>query len=373
MPRPPWVRIPRQAGSSSPPVGFGAAGPISCRGPENGGPLTPRPTLTLIVPVHDVVPYLRRCLDSLTADPGDEVEVIVVDDASTDGTAEELHRIAASRPELRVISNAERVGPGRSRNRGLDEARGDYLWFVDGDDWLLDGAVPRVLARIEETGADVVLVDHVRTYPSGRTAESSSRHLLLQAPTRPFRLAEWPDTVGVLHTPWNKVVQRSFLERQGIRFSASPVYEDVSFTYQVLAAAERIAVVAEPGYAYRTSRPGALTRTPGVAHLAWFDEWARVLELAEQQPPAVRTALVERMHQHGWSVLGLRDGRRLPLPLRREFFRRFSALSRTTESWHARPHRALAIGWWPVGEVRAVTDSMAWFAGRLWRRLSRSS
>jgi CDP-glycerol glycerophosphotransferase len=335
--------------------------------------MTPRPLLSVIVPAHDVAPYLRRCLESLAAAPDGRVEIIVVDDASTDATAEELRRLAAARPELRVISNAQRLGPGRSRNCGLDEAQGDYVWFVDGDDWLLEGAIDRVRPHLEADEADVVLVDHVRSYPSGRLAESSSRHLLLRAPSGSFRLADWPDLVGVLHTPWNKVVRRSLLERHGIRFSAAPVYEDVSFTYQVLAAAERIAVEVEPGYAYRTSRPGALTRTPGISHLAWFEEWARVLELADGQPPAVRTALVERMHQHGWNVLGLRDGRRLPLPLRREFFRRFAALSRTTRPWQAHPHRALALGWWPVGEVRAVTDSAAWFAGRLWRRLSRSS
>lgn len=324
--------------------------------------------LTVIVTAHDVGPYIQTCLDSLLASDTD-IEVIVVDDASTDDGVAVLGRASALDPRLHVITNETCSGPGPSRNRGLDAARGEHVWFVDGDDWLPDGALDRVVAHVGANGSDVVLFDHVRCYPSGRLAHSSSRPLLSKAPSPPFSLDEWPEASAVLHTPWNKAFRRKFLVDHGIRFSDAPVYEDVSFTYRSLCAAARISVLPEVCYSYRTSRPGALTRRSGSEHLAWADEWRRALEACRNGPPRCRRAVFERMITHGWSVIGLRDGRRIPGRLRRRFMRDFIAIYREERPAHGDRDLFLEIGFWPLTEIRVLTAWMTWPAGRVLARI----
>jgi CDP-glycerol glycerophosphotransferase len=304
--------------------------------------------LSVIVAAHDVEPYLERCLASIP--DRDDVEVVVVDDGSADGTA----AVAAAHDRVRLVHHDTARGPGLARNAGVAVATGEHVWFVDGDDWLLEGAIEAVLPRVADV--DVLLVDHVRTYPSGRVAPSSSRPLLQRAPSAPFTLAAWPALVDVLHVPWNKIVRRSLV----VPFSDAPVYEDVAFTFGVLRRAERIAVLAEPPvYSYRTARPGALTRTQGERHLVWAREWRRALDDAAEDPPQVREALQRRMREHGWNVLGVRNGWRLRHPgLRRTFIERFRALDATVPSW-------------PLAEATVAVGAVRWVVERIVARLRR--
>ena len=308
--------------------------------------------LSVIVAAHDVEPYLERCLTSIPE--RDDVEVVVVDDGSTDRTA----AVAAAHERVRLVRHETARGPGAARNAGLDVATGDHVWFVDGDDWLLDGAVDAVVDRLASADIDVLLVDHVRTYPSGRIAPSSSRAVLRGAPAGTFTLVEWPDLVDVLHVPWNKVVRRSLARR----FSDAPVYEDVAFTYGVLRDAARIAVLADrPAYSYRTARPGALTRTQGERHLVWAREWRSALDDAANDAPQVRDALQRRMRAHGWSVLGLQNGWRLRSPaLRRAFTDGFRTLDP-------------AVPPWPAAEAKVALDAGRWVVARIRARIRRAS
>jgi CDP-glycerol glycerophosphotransferase len=329
------------------------------------------PELSFVVPAHDVAPYLEECLASLlaTAEP---IEVVVVDDGSTDATRARAEAVAARDRRVRVVVNDVAAGPGRARNRGLEVASGRHVWFVDGDDSVPAGAIDRVLDRLRRDAVDVLLVDHVRTYPSGRVAPSSGRDLLRGAPLGSFELVAWPAAIDVLHTPWNKVVRRPLLDEVPVRFSAAPVYEDLAFTYAVLRAATSIGVLAEPAYAYRTARPGALTRTSGEAHLVWADEWRTVLEAAAADDPVVRTALFRRMVAHGWDVIGWRNGRRIPWRLHRRFLARFFELHGDLRPEGAPVDLVLQLGWWPLAELRIAGALLAWAAGRVRVRLGLS-
>ena len=320
------------------------------------------PVLSFVVAAHDVAPYIEQCLRSLLSTDAD-VDVVVVDDASTDATPDLIERVATEDRRVRVVTHERPAGPGGARNAGLEVAAGAYVWFVDGDDWLLDGAVAAVVDLLDGS-VDVVMVDHVRAYPSGRLAPSGASAALHLAPRAPTTLASWPDISTLLHTPWNKVLRRGFLDRHSLRFSQAPVYEDVSFTYHALRAAERILLHPQSLYAYRTARPGALTRTSGAEHLAWFAEWTETLRAASADPLVVRRALFDRMLWHGWSVIGLRNGRRIPLSLRRQFAREFVQMYRTFRPVEAPKDRTLELGWWPLVEVRVIAQWVRWAAGR---------
>jgi len=321
------------------------------------------PHLSVVLTAHDVEPYLGRCLESVLGHPGD-VQVVVVDDGSTDRTA----AIVESHADVELVRNPTAMGPGLARNIGLAHARGTYVWFVDGDDWLLDGAVDAVLERLV-TEPDVLVVDHVRHYPNERIAPSSSHELLVAAPEQPFDLAAWPNLVRVLHVPWNKVVRHALLDEHGIRFSSARVYEDVGFTYRVLRVARRVEVLTTPCYAYRTARPGALTRTSGRTHDVWADEWDALLRDVADDPLVIRRALFAQMLRHGWSVFGVQNGWRVRGRQRPAFFHRFAAVHDARRPDGAKRDRVLALGWWPVGEVRMLADALSWATGRVMARL----
>jgi CDP-glycerol glycerophosphotransferase len=275
--------------------------------------------VSIVVPVHRVQGYLRQCLDSILGQSFTDFEVIAVDDRSPDRSGEILAEYAGRDPRLHVVTLAENVGQGPARNVGLDRAVGEYVWFVDGDDWLAPGALAAVADRITRTKADVLIVDWVRAHWDGRVEPGSAHDLLPIAP-EVFDLRTFPRVVDVLHVPWNKIVRRELLTRHDFRFAAG-WYEDVSFTYPVLAVAERVTIVDRVCVHYRQRRVGAATRTFGDGHFAFFPHWARTFALVDawaDDADELRPVLFRRMVWHMLIVLG--NDARVTARARRAFF-----------------------------------------------------
>ena len=315
--------------------------------------------LTVVVPVYAVEDYLHQCLESIRAGLTDAenaaVEVIAVDDASPDASGEMLDEYLARHGDLQVVHLPRNVGLGLARNAGLAAARGEYVWFVDSDDWLPAGSVRAVLARLRAERPDVLLVDHLRVHDGGRTEVDASSHLLRGPATRERLL-------GLQHTAWNRIVRRGHLAAHGLEFRAG-WYEDVSFTHPVLIAAERVAVLDRVCYHYRVGRPGAITATRSRRHVEAFDQYEHLLDwVAAREPePWLRAALFTLMINHLLVVIG-NESRVLPRD-RRAFFRRLAALYRRHRpAGHLPPsgvrglkHRLVALDSYPLyAALRAV-------------------
>jgi CDP-glycerol glycerophosphotransferase len=295
--------------------------------------------LSIVLPVYQVQGYLRESLDSILGQSFTDVEVIAVDDRSPDHSGEILAEYAARDPRVTVVSLAENVGLGHARNAGLDRATGEYVWFVDSDDWLAPGALAAIARRLEETTPDVLIFDHVRAHWGGRVGPSASGPHLAALPAV-FTLREQPRAIDILHVAWNKVVRRELLTRFGFRFD-SGWYEDVSFTYPVLAAAGRIAVLPRVCVYYRQRRVGAITRTVGDRHFEVFPHWQRVFALLDEwglDVDDLRPLLFRRMIWHYLIVLGNAD--RVRYGSRGAFF------ARVAEDYR----RYLPAGGYPIPE-----------------------
>lgn len=282
--------------------------------------------ISFVIPAYRVQGYLRECLDSILGQPVAEVEVIGVDDCSPDSSGEILAEYAARDQRVRTITLPANRGLGPARNVGLDQAGGEYVWFVDGDDWLAPECLVEVVERLRATAPDVLVVDHVRAWWNGGATQSGMREVFPSSPgAATFRLRERPETIRLLHTAWNKVLRREFLLEHGLRF-APGWYEDVSFTYPVLLRAQRIGVLDRVCVNYRQRRAGAITRTRGDRHFEVFAQWHRVFALLDEAGAGeddLRPALFERMIWHYLAVLG--TGERIPADLRPAFFVRIAA------------------------------------------------
>ncbi|MEJ3744980.1 bifunctional glycosyltransferase family 2 protein/CDP-glycerol:glycerophosphate glycerophosphotransferase [Actinomycetes bacterium KLBMP 9797] len=276
---------------------------------------------SFVVPTYRVQGYLRECLDSIIGQSFRDLEIVAVDDASPDSCGAILAEYSARDPRIQVVSLEQNVGLGEARNIGLDRATGDYVWFVDSDDWIAEGCLSKIASRIHETNPDMLIVDHVRSHWNNRATRSSMAQVFPIPPeSQVFTVRERPEVLRLLHTAWNRIVRREFLLDVGLRFDPG-WYEDVSFTYPLLLTAKRITVLDRVCVNYRQRRIGAITRTPGDRHFEVFPHWRQVFDLMDQWDAEVgdlRPLVFERMIWHYLTVLG--NGDRISAGLRRRFF-----------------------------------------------------
>lgn len=285
--------------------------------------------------------YLTECLDSVLCQAGPDVEVIAVDDASPDGSGEVLDERARHDSRLKVLHLDARLGPGNARNAGLAKATGRYIWFVDGDDMIMAGALDAVRAMIDKLGAepDVLLIDYLDLLPDGRSAPSPGADLVRSVPDGEFTLAERPQVINLTMTAWSKLFRRQFLLDLDQPFRPG-IHEDIPVTCAALLTGT-LSAIGSPCYLYRRSRPGSFMVTSTTDHLAVFTAYGEVFDMLDQlvaagdpvATAAVQSAVFERAIWHYAAVLqttapgiGRFGGAGLvPRSERRRFFERMHA------------------------------------------------
>jgi glycosyltransferase involved in cell wall biosynthesis len=215
-------------------------------------------TVSAIVPVYNVLPYLRQCLDSLLQQNLEGLEIILVDDGSTDGSSELVDSYAARHASIRAFRKPN-GGLSDARNYGLARARGEYVAFIDSDDWLEDGALDKLYRRAIDTGAEVVACGGFRHLArTGRTIRWGRRG---PADTRfgvPVSQSPWILFASQSYA-WNKIFHRRLFAELGHRFPVGRWFEDSAVIYNVMADANKVEFVDEHLYHYRYGRDGAIT------------------------------------------------------------------------------------------------------------------
>lgn len=263
-----------------------------------------RALLSIVLPVHGVERFLPHCLDSiLDGQDSRDFELIAVDDLSPDGCGAMLDDYAARDPRLRVLHLTENQGLGGARIAALPEVSGEYLWFVDSDDWLPEGALDAVLAELraerarEQAGeppVDVMLTGFTHVYPDGATEPNPWRHVLAGSPLEAgCTVREHPATLQSVMSVWNKIFRRDFLDGLGVSFGRG-FYEDISVTYPALLAAERLRYLDRPCYVYRRGRPGAITASASPKHADAFAQYDAIFAFLDKRPHELHKLVFER-------------------------------------------------------------------------------
>src|SRR5215210_5877479 len=212
------------------------------------------PLLSVVVPAYDVEGYLSDCLRSILSQSHTALEVVVVDDGSTDSTGEIADRIAAEDPRVRVVHQAN-AGLGAARNEGVRWSTGAYLAFADSDDLVVDDAYAALVGSLERTGSDLAIgaVERLRGDERFMTPLMRENH-------EQSRLA-----VGIEEAPlvladvfaWNKVFRRSFWDAADLAFPKDVHYEDQPAMTRALVTARSIDVLADPVYLWRVRSDGS--------------------------------------------------------------------------------------------------------------------
>ncbi|MFF0743245.1 CDP-glycerol glycerophosphotransferase family protein [Streptomyces sp. NPDC004111] len=291
------------------------------------------PRFSVIVPAYQVQEYLEECLDSVLTQSYDDFELIAVDDCSPDACGDLIDEYAARDPRVRPVHLTENGGLGNARNVGIEQARGDYLLFLDSDDTLAPGALRSISDRLKESDSpDVLVFDYARTFWNGELERNRFSGELHEEGPASFTLADRPGLLRVLMVAWNKAYSREFIDRQGFTFPPG-FYEDTPWTYPVLLSADSISTLDEVCVHYRQRRQGNILSTTSTRHFDLFDQYDRVFSFLDSRPELSgwRPVLYRRMLDHFGTVL-TRPGR-LPRGSRAEFFRRARA--------HCRRHRVV--------------------------------
>ncbi len=252
--------------------------------------MTTPAAITVIVPGHDVAPYADEALDSLRRQSLQAWTAILIDDFSTDSTADVFAHAAASDPRFRLVRHGQRAGLGAARNRGLDLVDTPFLGFLDADDVLTPNALERLVGLLDETGSDFAVGAYVRLRPEAAGGYSAGEvQPWVAAASAPERrgttIDEHPEASGNI-VAWSKVSRTEFWHRAGIRFPEGRLYEDQIVAQQMYARARRFDTVPDVVAHWRVRADGS-SITQREAHLdvlrdclGAMDAGLRVLESA---------------------------------------------------------------------------------------------
>ncbi|MER5947300.1 glycosyltransferase family 2 protein [Streptomyces sp. NPDC001904] len=254
--------------------------------------------LSVIVPFYNVQQYAPDTLRSLRTNTRDDFEFILVDDCSKDETPAILARAERELPGAVLVRHEKNGGLATARNTGLDAARGEYLTFLDGDDWLAAGYLSELVGSIEELGCDFVRTDHVQTRGRARSVSRvpvGVRDEVL-VPREAILPADRTTSVDYAYA-WAGVYHRRLLDRGLLHFTDGlRTAEDRPWIWRLHREAESFAAVSLLGVFYRRGVTTSLTQIGDVRQLDFIRAFDEVLaETAADRdadkllPKAVRT------------------------------------------------------------------------------------
>ncbi|MFJ2603829.1 glycosyltransferase family 2 protein [Streptomyces sp. NPDC091279] len=260
-----------------------------------------QPDVSVVIGAYEAMPYLVECLASVEAQTLDptRIEVVAVDDGSTDGSGEYLEEFAARVPfPVTVIRQANSGGPSGPRNVGLGKATGRYVFFLDADDRLGPEALERMVAMADRNGTDVVLG---RVEGVNRTAPKSMWHTTLE------RTDVYSSNIKFTLSA-QKLFRHAFLDRHGMRFDESLwTGEDALFTMEAYLRADGVSVLADYTCYYLVGREDGKHVTKSGSYTLRFDSARALMNLIATLVPAgdrrdllmVRPFLVTLLPQFG--------------------------------------------------------------------------
>ncbi len=221
--------------------------------------------VSIILAVYNVEKYIKQTLDSVVNQTLKDIEIIVVDNKSTDKTLEIVNEYAKNDERFVIYKNSSNLKQGLARNFGVQMSRGEYIFFIDGDDYMELDAVEKLYEKITDSNADITLCtwnqfDDV----TGKIDRNHVYAKLKQIPTEfDNKTFNWRDIKYSIFwqtsVPWDKMYKRDFLIKKDVKFPGSIFFEDNVFVYDALFKAEKLSVLREDLIYYRCNRKNAVT------------------------------------------------------------------------------------------------------------------
>lgn len=248
--------------------------------------------VSIIVPIYNVEVYIDRCVDSILTQSYRNLEVILVDDGSNDGSGERCNHWAACDSRVKVV-HQDNAGLSAARNAALDMMTGDFVVMVDGDDYIAPHCIDAFLNLISTTGADLAAAAWTLFDDGTEPAAPDDK-----AQVSVFDSHEAIDEVFYQHTLTNSACAKMYRARlfDDLRYPVGMLYEDLAIIYPLLQTVNSVAHTSQPLYYYRQRRGGSITSTFSRRRTHVLDIMEQLEERvdleARQHLPAVRSRLL---------------------------------------------------------------------------------
>ncbi|QDI69405.1 glycosyl transferase [Streptomyces calvus] len=251
------------------------------------------PKLSVVVPMHNVEAFAESTLRSLAGNADPDFEFLLVDDCSTDATSWVIDRWAEKHPGVRVIRHEKNMGIAQARNSGIDAAEGEFITFLDGDDWYGPGHLAELVSAIEELGCDFARTDHVQVTGTER---------VVRRPPAPLRGAVMDPRDGIAPADmetmvdypfvWAGIYRRHLFADGGMRFATElRTAEDRLWIWRLHLKARTYASLGLHGVFYRRGVPTSLTQIKDSRQLDFIPAYDALLRDVQEDPETDRFLL----------------------------------------------------------------------------------
>lgn len=226
--------------------------------------------ISVIVPIYKVEDYLSQCIESIISQTYRNLEIILVDDGSPDKCPQICEDYAKRDNRIKVVHQLN-GGLAAARNAGLKIASGDYVSFVDSDDWLMPEMYETLLSTANTANSDITVCDYYISSKDKLTTKSrNTREMVVLNSPKDFYLHIIEPYPILKFEVWNKLFRRNLIDNT--RFKKGQIYEDIYFDRILLSKSKLIAFVDAPLYVYRQNRPGATNSAFNEKRLCKFEE-----------------------------------------------------------------------------------------------------
>ena len=294
---------------------------------------TPSPLLTVLVPIYNAAPYLRQALDSLAHQTLRDLEILCINDGSTDDSLAIIKSYQAADPRFRLLDKPN-TGYGDSMNQGIKLARGRYLGILEPDDWLELDAFSRLTQLAEWHRAEVVKANYFKELATtSTTTPQTTATTPAPKPSTTLKSTEIrPRDTGKLIDPrhdrrvfafapaiWSAIYRRDFLLDHHLEFLPTPgaSYQDLGFSFKVWATARRVVLTDTAYYHYRLDNANSSVHSPGKLNCV-VEEYAAITDFLADRDLATafsHTAAAAKFRNYHWNL------QRLSPDLAPEFYR----------------------------------------------------
>ena len=222
------------------------------------------PKVSIIVPVYNVEEYLEKCLDSLVNQTLKDIEIIIVNDGSTDGSKEKIQEYINKYKNI-VYLEKENGGLSSARNYGIPYAKGEYIGFVDSDDYVEVTMYEKMYNKAIEEKSDMVECDFIWEYPNKKREDIGKIYADKKEAIVEARVVAW-----------NKIIKKDIIEKTKITFPEGLRYEDIEFFYKIVPYLDKISFVKETLVHY-IQRESSIANTQNERTGEIFKIWENVL------------------------------------------------------------------------------------------------
>lgn len=233
------------------------------------------PLVTIIIPVYNTEKYLKECLNSVINQTYKNTEIIIINDASTDNSLTIIKKFIDSRFNIRLINHSKNLGVSISRNKGLDLANGEYIYFLDSDDFIRFDTIEKMITlaidynvALVEANYKKILINHKNIFKNKNTSVL-------------INIEENKDFIqNHLGMVWNKLYKKELIDK--LRFPKNLRYEDNAFIYPLLTKVNKVVITTEILYFYRIHFQGFMLKNSFIPNSVILDLY-KITDLIKKQ------------------------------------------------------------------------------------------